>query len=792
MKFPPSRLLPFAGWLLLAAAFPSIGSALSILPVDYSIVSESGLQNGLVDPGETVTVSVTIFNSGLDPTTNLVATLRNTAQLTSNSPAQSFGAVDVGDVATLTFTFTATGVAYQPVNFILDLNDNGATGEVTFELRGRPAPIPARVGYTLTSESFSPPNGLPDAGETVTVLLTIRNNGGSPTSALTGTLLANAPVSAPGAPQNFGAIPPGGEVSRPYTFTVNGTPNTTYNLVLSLNDSGLNYGTVTFNGFRVARAAQLVIDSVVLSGESATPANGSPDPGEVVTADFTLRNVGESHANAVTARLLAGGGVLAPTPATAQALGQIVGGGTVTRSFTFTGGAACGSELTATLEIFAGSSPLPSVVQRWLAGYPTQTFVNATPIALPATGTSGAGSPYPSVVSVSGLSGNVARATVSLRGLAHGVASDVDALLVAPTGQTLVPMAATGGFNALVGAGVDLQFADNAAANLTSAALASGAFKPTNLRGGLIAFPAPAPAGPYGTTLAAFNGLAPGGGWSLYLNDASNPGTGSLQRGWALTLSTAVAACLDTSTNLGLDLRAQTANAVAGQPFTVVATLTNQTPNAASGVQIQFTLPPGATYLGASAPSGSFTFGGGVVTFSTDVLGGLQSVPITLQFLPAGSGSQSLTAAATLLQTETQPADNNASLNFTVLIDSDGDGLPDAWETLYGLNPASALDANLDADGDGQSNLAEYLAGTDPRSAGSALRIVSIQRDGAGCSVTFASVTGRSYRLERRGALESGAWSPVLTNLLGTGGNLTATDPAPPAGRQFYRIVLLP
>ncbi|MBS0659473.1 MAG: hypothetical protein JSR82_14625 [Verrucomicrobia bacterium] len=792
MKFPLFRSLLLSGLLLLSAFLSPVASALSILPVDYTVVSESGPQNGLVDPGETVTVSVTIFNSGLDATNNLVATLRSTAQLTSGSPAQSFGSVDVGDVATLTFTFTATGVAYQPVYFILDLNDNGATGDVTFDLRAQPPPIPARVGFSISSESFSPPNGLPDAGETVTVLLTLRNNGGSPTSNLTGTLQANVPVSAAGAPQNFGAIPPGGQVTRPYTFTVNGVPNTTYNLVLSLNDTGLNYGTVTFNGFRVARAAQVVIDSVALTSESAAPANGSPDPGEIVTANVTFRNVGESHANAVTARLLATGSVLAPLPTTAQSCGQIIGGGTVSRTFAFTGGAACGSELAATFELFDGASPLPSVVQRWLAGYPTQTFVNATPLSIPATGTSGSASPYPSVISVSGLTGNLARATVSLLGLAHGVTSDVDVLLVAPTGQTLVPMAATGGFNALVGAGVDLQFADAAASNLTTAPLASGTFKPTNLRGGSLAFPAPAPAGPYGSTLAGFNGLAPGGGWSLYVNDVSNPGTGALQRGWSLTLTTAVASCLDTSTNLGVALRAQTASAVAGQPFTVVGTISNQTPNSASGVQATFTLPAGAVYLGASASSGTLSFQSGVVTFRADTLAGLQQVPITLQFAPAGSGAQSLTATVSQLQTETQPADNTASLNFNVLVDSDGDGLPDAWETLYGFNPASPLDATLDADGDGQSNLAEFLAGTDPRSAASSLRIVSVVRDGAGCSVTFASAAGRSYRLERRAALESGAWSTVLNDVAGNGSALVVTDPTPPPGRQFYRVVLLP
>jgi probable HAF family extracellular repeat protein len=48
------------------------------------------------------------------------------------------------------------------------------------------------------------------------------------------------------------------------------------------------------------------------------------------------------------------------------------------------------------------------------------------------------------------------------------------------------------------------------------------------------------------------------------------------------------------------------------------------------------------------------------------------------------------------------------------LPDSDGDGLPDAWETQYGLDPNSSTDAAIDTDGDGLTNYQEYQAGTDP------------------------------------------------------------------------------
>lgn len=46
--------------------------------------------------------------------------------------------------------------------------------------------------------------------------------------------------------------------------------------------------------------------------------------------------------------------------------------------------------------------------------------------------------------------------------------------------------------------------------------------------------------------------------------------------------------------------------------------------------------------------------------------------------------------------------------------DSDGDGIPDAIETAWGLNPRDPADAEQDLDADGFTNLEEYLAKTDP------------------------------------------------------------------------------
>lgn len=46
--------------------------------------------------------------------------------------------------------------------------------------------------------------------------------------------------------------------------------------------------------------------------------------------------------------------------------------------------------------------------------------------------------------------------------------------------------------------------------------------------------------------------------------------------------------------------------------------------------------------------------------------------------------------------------------------DADGDGIPDAWEKKFGLNPKDAADANGDINGDGYTNIEKYFNGIDP------------------------------------------------------------------------------
>jgi hypothetical protein len=128
-------------------------------------------------------------------------------------------------------------------------------------------------------------------------------------------------------------------------------------------------------------------------------------------------------------------------------------------------------------------------------------------------------------------------------------------------------------------------------------------------------------------------------------------------------------------------------------------------------------------------------------------------------------------------------------------IDSDGDGMPDAWEILYQLNP-DANDCDTDADKDGVSNLGEYYSETNPRDPGSAMRLTATLLGGNKVRLTWKAVPGRRYEI-----LYANGFEYVFQPLAGGGFPRVATsteehfDDTLPAGdnrTRFYRLRLVP
>jgi len=102
------------------------------------------------------------------------------------------------------------------------------------------------------------------------------------------------------------------------------------------------------------------------------------------------------------------------------------------------------------------------------------------------------------------------------------------------------------------------------------------------------------------------------------------------------------------------------------------------------------------------------------------------------------------------------------------------------------------LDANGDYDGDGMINANEDLAGTDPLSGTSSLKISSVSSPAAGSfTVTWASVVGKTYRVQACSDLVSGSWTDVSPDIAATSATSTWTDASATGGRKFYRARLV-
>jgi subtilisin-like proprotein convertase family protein len=171
------------------------------------------------------------------------------------------------------------------------------------------------------------------------------------------------------------------------------------------------------------------------------------------------------------------------------------------------------------------------------AGAETRTFVNAEGFGPTDNGgTIGPANTYPGTVSVSGVAGTVTKVTLTT--IEFNANEDLDMALVGPNGARVMLMSDA------CSAGASRQtwtFDDAAPVFVSSGSCPFGqtiSVRPTSygdpddddlsVKGG--------PTGPFGNSLAAFNGISPNGDWKLFLIDDTDGSVGFFLAAFALHL----------------------------------------------------------------------------------------------------------------------------------------------------------------------------------------------------------------------------------------------------------------
>ena len=177
-----------------------------------------------------------------------------------------------------------------------------------------------------------------------------------------------------------------------------------------------------------------------------------------------------------------------------------------------------------------------------------QSFSNTSAITIPNTTTEPAtASPYPSSITVSGVSQPILNVSVTINNFSHTFPSDVGIVLQAPNGDSLLLQDAAG---STAMSNITYTLSDSATAILPEESWGAGTYRPANYFAG-DSFPAPGPGVNYGnpgpdgsgtaTFASVFRGDSANGTWKLFVVDFAADDGGQIAGGWTLTIQAGTA-----------------------------------------------------------------------------------------------------------------------------------------------------------------------------------------------------------------------------------------------------------
>jgi subtilisin-like proprotein convertase family protein len=266
--------------------------------------------------------------------------------------------------------------------------------------------------------------------------------------------------------------------------------------------------------------------------------DGFPEPTETVRLTIPVTNTTGSTINNVSVQVTNGGTANYGNIADGQTVSQVI-------NYTVPANAQCGSLHEVSIVVSSAIGNQQPVTRSFRLGAPVggapASFENTAAITI---NDNAPANPYPSNITVSGLSGNKT-IKVQLSGLSHTFPDDIEILLEGPNGQSLKILSDAGGSGDVTGINVTLTDAANATI-ADGGPLTAGEFKPTDISETTAdTFPAPAPTtginNPAPTGSATFastfgtNGANLNGTWKLYVRDDVGTDIGSISGGWKIT-----------------------------------------------------------------------------------------------------------------------------------------------------------------------------------------------------------------------------------------------------------------
>lgn len=458
-----------------------------------------------------------------------------------------------------------------------------------------------------------------------------------------------------------------------------------------------------------------------LLAESAAPANGAIDPGETVTVNFALQNVGGSATSNLVATLLASTNILAPgVPQTYGAIAAF--GGTTNKPFTFTVAGVCGGNVVATLQLQNGTTNLGTVKFTLPLGgssVVTENFDGVTAPSLPLGWTNanvaGTTASWVTTTASSDTSPNSAFiADVSSSG-ENALVSP--ALMISSSSAQLsfrhnfsMDNSRYHGSTTYYDGGVlEIQIGNGAFNDILTAggSFVSGGYNHTittisdNPLGGRSAWAGSSG----GWTTVTVNLPASAAGQTIHLrwDFASNTGNSGNAVGWyvdSVSVSGVDPGCLSVFTDIAAAQSLAANSLISGQNLVYTLSVTNLGPQAAANVVVTDTLPANVTFVSASP---GCTYLSGQVLCPAGILAVNASTNFTVTFAPVSGNT-----FTNLVATGTVTPDFNSANNSSTLVSTQTGGIESTGASI----PSGPVAQTIECGGSAAFSIA--VTGTPP------------------------------------------------------------------------------